>query len=140
VLNWSGQVTERVTSIDPPWPGFKTQPGQSAQDTWTVTPNCSSGPCDATITGTADAWDITTKLTRSGATYTGTANLANGAFYCATKSQTSGGSVSITITVKSAATESGVWTATSFTGYQGIYSPAAYSCETNTVYFDVKSD
>jgi len=140
VLNWSGQVTERVTSIDPPWPGFKTQPGQSAQDTWTITPNCSSGPCDATITGTADAWDITTKLTRSGVTYTGTANLANGTFYCATKSQTSGGSVSITITVKSAATESGVWTATSFTGYESLYSPAAYSCETNTVYFDVKSD
>jgi len=140
VLNWSGTVTETATEIDPPWPGFKTQPGSSTQDDWTITPNCSSGPCAVTINGTADAWDITTKLTRSGTTYSGTATLANGAFYCATQSQTSGGSVTITITVKSAATQSGVWTATSFSGSESIYSPAAYSCESNTVYFSVKSD
>lgn len=140
VLNWSGTVTETATEIDPPWPGFKTQPGSSTQDDWTITPNCSSGPCAVTINGTADAWDITTKLTRSGTTYSGTADLANGAFYCATQSQTSGGSVTITITVKSAATQSGVWTATSFSGSESIYSPAAYSCESNTVYFSVKSD
>jgi chitodextrinase len=139
-LNWSGQVTASVTEIDPPWPGFKTQPGSSAQDDWTITPNCSSGPCDATISGTADGWDIATKLTRSGTTYSGTADLANGTFYCADKSQTSGGSVAITITVKSAATESGVWTATSFSGSESLYSPAAYSCESNTIYFSVKSD
>ena len=139
VLNWSGTVTETATEIDPPWPGFKTQPGSSTQDDWTITPNCSSGPCDATVNGTADAWGITTKLTRSGTTYSGTANLANGAFYCATQSQTSGGSVTITITVKSAATQSGVWTATSFSGSESIYSPAAYSCESNTVYFSIKS-
>lgn len=139
VLNWNGTVTETATEIDPPWPGFKTQPGSSTQDDWTITPNCSSGPCAVTIDGTADAWDITTKLTRSGTTYSGTANLANGAFYCADKSQTSGGSVTVTITVKSAATQSGVWTATSFSGSESIYSPAAYSCESNTVYFSVKS-
>jgi serine/threonine-protein kinase len=139
-LNWSGQVTASVTEIDPPWPGFKTQPGSSAQDDWTLTPTCSSGPCDATISGTADGWDIATKLTRSGTTYSGTADLANGTFYCADKSQTSGGSVAITITVKSAATESGVWTATSFSGSESLYSPAAYSCESNTIYFSVKSD
>jgi serine/threonine-protein kinase len=139
VLNWTGTVTETATEIDPPWPGFKTQPGSSTKDDWTITPNCSSGPCNATINGTADAWDITAKLTRSGTTYSGTATLANGAFYCATQSQTSGGSVTITITVKSAATQSGVWTATSFSGTESIYSPAAYSCESNTVYFSVKS-
>jgi hypothetical protein len=133
-------VTETTTSINPPWPSFKTQPGSSAQDTWTITPNCSSGPCDATISGTADAWDINTKLTRSGTTYTGTANLSSDAFYCASKSQTSSGTVSITITVKSAETESGAWTATSFSGSETLYSPAAYSCEANTVEFAVKSD
>ena len=140
VLNWSGQVTETATWINPPWPGFKTQPGSSADDTWTITPNCSSGPCDATISGTADEWEINTKLTRSGTTYTGTADLGSGAFYCADKSQTSSGTVSITITVKSAETESGAWTATSFSGSETLYSPAAYSCEANTVEFAVKSD
>lgn len=138
VLNWSGTVTETATEIDPPWPGFKTQPGSSAQDDWTITPNCSSGPCDATLTGSADAWPITTKLTRSGTTYSGTAQLGSGAFYCATQSQTSSGTVSVTITVNSAATETGEWTATSFSGTESIYSPAAYSCEANTVYFSVK--
>jgi Fibronectin type III domain len=140
VLNWSGQVTETTTWINPSWPSFKTQPGSSAQDDWTITPNCASGPCDATITGTADAWDINTTLTRSGTTYTGTANLGSDAFYCATKSQSSSGTVTITITVKSAETESGAWTATSFSGSETLYSPAAYSCEANTVEFAVKSD
>ena len=140
VLNWSGQVTETTTSINPPWSSFKTQPGSSVDDTWIIAANCSSGPCDATISGTADAWDINTNLTRSGTTYTGTANLSSDAFYCADKSQTSSGTVSITITVKSAETESGAWTATSFSGYETLYSPAAYSCEANTVEFAVKSD
>jgi Fibronectin type III domain len=138
VLNWDGTVTETATEIDPPWPDFRTQPGQSAQDDWTITPNCSSGPCDVTLDGSADAWPITTKLTRSGTTYTGTADLGNGAFYCGTKSQSSSGTVTITITVKSAGTRSGTWTATSFTGSETIYSPAAYSCEANTIYFTVK--
>lgn len=140
VLNWSGQVTETTTWISPAWPSFKTQPGSSAQDGWVITPDCSSGACDATLTGAADAWSMTAKLTRSGATYTGTAQLASDAFYCATKSQVSSGTVTINITVKSAKTVSGAWTATSFTGYETLYSPAAYSCEANTVQFAVTGE
>ena len=39
-----------------------------------------------------------------------------------------------------AATESGVWTATSFSGDETLYSPASDGCEANTISFTVKSD
>jgi hypothetical protein len=137
VLNWNGPVTETTTDISPPWQGFNPQPGSSVQDDWTISPNCSSGPCDVQITGMADYYSVDAKLKRSGTTYTGTAQLDN-QFYCGVKSQTSSGTLTITLNVKSAKTESGVWTATSFTGTEYLYSPAAYNCETNTVSFTVK--
>jgi hypothetical protein len=81
---------------------------------------------------------MTTKLTRSHATYRGTAELKND-FYCNIRSDSYSGTVTIDIKVDAADTQAGVWTATSFSGYETIYSPAAYGCLPETVQLDVAS-
>jgi serine/threonine protein kinase len=138
VLDWSGQVTETTTSIYPAWPQFRPQPGSSTQDTWTISPDCSSGPCDDTLSGIADYYSVTTNLTRSGTTYTGTAELKND-FYCGIKSETYSGTLTVTITVDAADTQGLIWAASAFTGQETVNAPAAYDCPTETVQFDVKS-
>jgi serine/threonine-protein kinase len=138
VLNWSGQVTEKMTSLNPAEPSWPLQPGQSTQDTWTFTPDCSSGPCNATLTGAYDGYPFTTTLTRSGATYTGTAELKND-YYCETKSNVYSGTLTINVTVNAAETDVNIWTATSFSGNETENAPAAYNCSAVTDQLDVKS-
>ena len=66
VLGWSGQVTEKATSLYPAAPGWPIQPGTTTQDDWSIAPDCSSGPCDAKLSGAYDGWTYTMRLTRSG--------------------------------------------------------------------------
>ena len=137
VLNWSGEVTEETTSIYPAWPEFSPQPGSSTQDTWSFSPDCSSGPCDVTLNGVAAYYTVTATLTRSGTTYTGTGEL-NDDFYCSNTSDSYSGTINFDITVHGAGTQYGIWTATSFSGYETINLPAAYDCLADTVQLDVK--
>jgi hypothetical protein len=144
VLNWSGLVTEKMTSVNPAEPGWSFQPGSSKQDTWIISPDCSSGPCNATLAGAYDGYPFTTKLTRSGTTYTGTTELKN-YYYCDVQSDQYSGTLTINITVNSADTQASMWTATSFSGYETVslptvyYSPAAWTCDAATGQLDVKS-
>ena len=137
VLDWSGEVTQETTSIYPAWPQFSPQPGSSKQDTWSLSPDCSAGPCDVTLNGVADYYAVTTKLTRSGTTYTGTGELDND-FYCGATSDSYSGTINFDITIHGADTQYGIWTATSFSGYETINLPAGYGCLADTVQLDVK--
>jgi hypothetical protein len=138
VLTWSGPVTEKMISINPAETGWQLQPGSSTRDTWTFSPVCSSGPCDATLTGAYDGYPITAKLTRSGATYTGTAQLKND-YYCSNKRQAYSGTLTVNVSVNGAGTQGGVWTATSIAGHETVNIPVAYNCYATTAQLDVKS-
>jgi len=137
VLNWNGPVTEKTISIYPADPGWGTQPGSSTQDTWAVSPDCSSGPCDATLNGAYESWAYTAKLTRSGTTYTGTAAIKD--FFKCPGYPAYSATATINITVNSAGTQASVWTANSFSGYETVYGSAAYDCSAVTAQVDVKS-
>jgi len=142
VLDWSGQVAEKEISLDPAWPPYVIQPGQSTQDSWTVSPDCSSGPCDATLTGTFEGRSINVKLTRSGLTYTGTGGLSDW-LYCDVQSYIVPTTLSLSITLKSATTQGNTWTAASFSGQETINTPAyttptGYACEAITAQLTVK--
>ena len=142
VLDWSGQVTENVLSVNPAEPGWDFHPGSTVRNIWTISPDCSSGPCDATLAGAVDNSTFTAHLTRSGTTYTGTAPVK--AFdYCDVKTDLVTATISLSITVKTADTQGMRWTANSFSGSETVYVPVYtlpdYSCYASTAQFDVKS-
>ena len=139
VLSWDGLVREKMISINPAEKSYPIQPGSSTQDNWTIAPDCSSGACDATLTGAYDGHDITTKLTRSGTHYSGTAELADVYSCGGNKNELYSGTLNINITVNSADTRAGVWTATSFYGQETVNIPVAYTCYAATAQLDVKS-
>jgi eukaryotic-like serine/threonine-protein kinase len=137
-LDWSGSVTYTMKSLSPPASSWDKQPGSSWQDQWSLTPKCSSGPCDATLQGSYDSWSFTSTLTRSGTTYEGTAEITND-FYCTTQSNYVSATLTITITAKSAFTQGTQWVAKSFSGTATLYVPAKYGCSDDTAQLAVKS-
>ena len=139
VLDWSGQVTEKMTSLYPAAPDWPLQPGSSTQDTWTVSPDCPSGPCDATLAGAYDGWSYTTKLLRSGRTYSGTTELKNYYDCVLAPSELFPATLSVSITVNGAGTQGLSWTATSFSGNETINAPAVNGCVAVTGQFAVTS-
>lgn len=139
VLNWYGQVTEKVISIKPAEPGWSPQPGSSTQDIWSFSADCWSGPCDATLSGTFEGYSFTAALTPSGTTYAGTAKLSNDYNCNGNKSDTYSATLAIKITVNAAHTQGDIWTATSFTGNETEHLPAAYTCYAATSQVDVNS-
>jgi hypothetical protein len=137
-LDWSGSVTYTMESLSPSAPGWDRQPGNSWQDTWSFTPGCSSGPCGVTLNGSYDSWSFTSTLSRSGATYEGTAEIAND-FYCTTQSNSVVATLTITITAKSAFTQGTQWVVKSFSGTATLYVPAEYGCSDDTAQNAVQS-
>ena len=137
-LDWGGNVTYTMKSLYPADPVAGKQPGNSWQDSWTFTPRCSSGPCDVTLNGAYNGYSFTSTLTRSGATYSGTAEL-KGYWYCSTPSNAIVGALTITVTAKSAGAQATTWAAKSFSGTATLYEPAAYTCYADTAQLAVKS-
>ncbi len=131
VLDWSGSVQYTMTSLQPPASSWDEQPGDSWLDTWSFTPTCASGPCDVTLDGAYDGADFSVKLTRLGATYSGTASVGN-AFYCEDQSDTITAMLSMRITVAAAQGSGTAWTVTSFSGTATLNVPAMYSCSGET--------
>ncbi len=145
LLNWSGTVTEKMTSIYPANSTWSDQPGKSWTDDWSFSPNCSSGPCDAaTLTAylavdtSGSGSSFSMKLTRSGTTYSGTAQI-KGAAYCQNKSDTITGTLTTKIKITAAATNGNTWSVTGFTGESTLYVPSEYGCQDDTYVADVKS-
>ena len=137
-LDWSGDVTYTMESLSPPDSSWDKQPGGSWQDLWSFTPGCSSGPCDVTLNGAWDGHPFTSTLTRSGTTYSGTAQIEND-FYCTTQSDTITATLTITITAKSAFTQGPQWVVKSFSGTATLNVPAEYGCSDDTAQHVVKS-
>jgi hypothetical protein len=113
------------------------QPGDSWQDFWIFTPTCSSGPCDATLDGEYDKYAFTSTLTRSGTTYSGTAEI-KGYWHCNTPSNPITGTMTITITVGSAVLQGTEWAMKSFSGTATLYFPAEYTCHSDTAQLALK--
>jgi hypothetical protein len=135
VLNWNGAVTEKTVSVTN-WVDFTPKTGASMQDTWTFTPDCPSGPCNVNLGGTVENFPVNAQLTRAGATYEGTVNVHTN-YYCVSQGDVVPWKITFNVTVNAAATEHGVWTATSVSGQETIYSAAAYTCGASTAYLDV---
>ena len=136
-LDWSGDVTYKMESLSPADPASGKQPGNSWQDSWSFTPRCSSGPCDVTLKGAYNGWSFTATLTRSGTTYSGTAEL-KGYSYCVTQSNSIIDTLTITITAKSAAARGTEWAAESFSGAATLNIPAEYTCYGDTAQLGLK--
>jgi serine/threonine protein kinase/chitodextrinase len=137
-LDWNGNVTYKMQSLYPAAPRWDKQPGDSWQDLWSFTPRCSSGPCGGTLNGAYDGNSFTATLTRSGMTYSGTAEIKND-FYCTTRSNTITATMTIKITAKSAGVRGTRWVVESFSGTATLYVPAEYSCSDDTAQHAVKS-
>ena len=137
-LDSDGNVTYRMKWLSPADSKWGTQPGDSWQDPWSFTPRCSSGPCSVTLNGAYDGYSFTSALTRSGTTYSGTAKI-KGDYYCITRSNSIVATLTIQITVKSAAARGTTWVVKSFSGTATLYSPAAYTCHGETAGLTVRS-
>jgi hypothetical protein len=137
-LDWNNNVTYKMQSLSPPDSGWYRQPGSSWQDSWSFTPRCSSGPCGVTLNGAWDGSSFTATLTRSGTTYSGTAEV-KGYFYCVTRSNSVVATLTMTITAKSAAAQGTQWVVESFSGTATLYTPAEYSCHDDTAQLAVRS-
>jgi fibronectin type III domain protein len=137
VLSYAGTVTEKMLSITPAQPGWTFKLGATKTDSWTMTPNCASGPCSVTLDGAYNGYTYTTTLTQSGATYTGSTTLKD-YYYCIATTNTFSATLNISITVNNASTQNGAWTATSFTGHETVNAPAyAYTPTDQTCYATV---
>jgi len=78
-----------------------------------------------------DGTPFTSTLTRSGTTYSGTAEL-KGYFWCGTQSNSITGTLAVKITIKSGFTQGTQWAAGSFSGTATLYAPADYGCTAST--------
>lgn len=136
-LTWSDNVTAKMESLYPADSKWNVQPGSSEQDFWKITPSCSSGACNATLDGAIDGSAFTAKLTRSGLTYSGTAKVPDAA-YCQTASDELTGTVTVTITAKSAGAHGPSWVVTSFSGNATLYIPPS-GCSTETAQYDISA-
>jgi len=137
VLDYTGTVTEKMLSVTPAAPGWTFKLGATKTDSWTMTPNCTSGPCSVTLDGAYNGYTYSTTLTQSGATYTGSTTLKD-YYYCIATTNTFSATLNISITVNNASTQNGAWTATSFTGRETVNAPAyAYTPTNQTCYATV---
>jgi hypothetical protein len=96
--------------------------GRRWSNTWTFTPDCTSGPCDVTLSGGIHAATITAHLTRNGAVYTGTAS-GNNLETCSTsaKRYRVHHRLKITVKVSAANVSNAVWTAGTWAGTMVIH-------------------
>jgi len=136
-FDWSGNATYKMQWLSPPASGWDKQPGSSWQDVWRFSPRCSSGPCNATLNGAYDGYSFSSKLTRSGTTYSGTGVL-KGYLYCGSPSDSINATLTITLKAKSAAPQGTEWAVESFSGTVVLYVPAEYSCSDDTAQLAVK--
>jgi len=114
VLDGIWSVTSKVTGVRTAYgPLYKV--GNSWSDDWNLTSACSAGPCDVKVSGELDGVPFATSLTRSGAMYTGTAQLKNYT-YCVHPNNRENGTIDIRIHVTSAATVGSQWEADQWTG------------------------
>jgi hypothetical protein len=84
-------------------------------DKWAIQRACTDGPCNVTAAGKFSQVTFSDSLTRDGAVYAGTVPMNNFA-YCTSSKKYMPGSLSIQITVDSAAVIGTAWTASSFRG------------------------
>jgi hypothetical protein len=109
-------------------PGATPTVGTTWGDTWTFTPQCTTGPCDVVLRGSLSPGDVVhpfrVLLARAGAVYSGqtTAHLS----HCGTQQGGStdvNDSVTVRITVRSAAARGGVWLVSRWVGTLTDFSP-----------------
>lgn len=127
LLGWTGTVTWKMTSLEPAAPSWDKQPGDSWTDAFSFTPACSSGPCNARLTGSYVSNPFTMALTRNGATYTGSGPLSEPSLCSSANNLPLTTTMDINITVSAAHTQGGQWTATAFTGTAELVIAAAPS-------------
>ena len=139
VLSYTGTVTEKMLSITPAQPGWTFKLGATHTDSWTLSPDCVSGPCTVNLSGAYNGFTYSTTLTRSGATYTGSTTLSN-YFYCdGDTSNTYSATLNISLTVSNASTQGTVWTATAFNGHETINAPVYQTCYASVGQLSVNS-
>jgi serine/threonine-protein kinase len=137
-LDWNGDVTYTMESVKPPTPHWDKHPGDSFKDKWRLTPRCGSAACSVGLSGYYDGWPIATSLTRSGNTYSGTAQIKND-FYCKTKSDPVTATLTITITPSTAGALGTAWVVKAFSGTAVLYTPepADFACYAATAQLKV---
>lgn len=136
-LTWGANVTAKMESLYPADSKWAVQPGSSEQDFWTIKPACTSGACNATLDGMIDGSAFTVRLTRSGLTYSGSAQVPDAA-YCQSASDKLTGTVTVTITAKSAGARGILWTVRSFSGNTTLYIPPS-DCTAETAQYDISA-
>jgi hypothetical protein len=140
LFNWDGVAKSTTTVIDPPdsvppWGAI----GKSSSDPWTVTSDCGSDQCGATVSGAIFENTFSMRLNRgtSGAQYTGTTTVNN--FSTCDGKPVSGDTLSISITITHATLVANVWTADKWDGTATLYFPGSASCYADTFKFSEHS-
>jgi Protein kinase domain/Fibronectin type III domain len=137
-LNYNGDVTSTITSIQPPQNWWSQKTGDVETDIWQFVPACRSGPCDVTLKGAFIGSSFTAQLSRSGTTYSGTASFDH-YWSCVSTSNATDSTLEIQLKVTAAAANAAVWTAAAFTGTMTMnvdYNPNG-NCSAYTVKMNV---
>jgi hypothetical protein len=112
-FNWDGETHYKETfGADTYWKSN----GATWQDLWSISSRCGERACDAALTGSIDGIFFKANLTRSGATYTGSAAINNYWLDCLHTSNYEDTTLSIRLTATSEARGDRQSTITAFTG------------------------
>jgi serine/threonine protein kinase len=122
-LMWDGPVAAKVVSV---YPGNKKVRSENSGYTWsgywTFIPSCQSGACNVALSGRYDGTDFATTLTRSGAAYSGTADLYA---YENCSGTPLHDKLTIQVSVTGGDVQDGIWTVSSWNGSVRLNSTSA---------------
>lgn len=128
----TGTWTVRYSHVH--WSGLTSAPSLRT-DSWTFSPQCSSGPCSVQLSGAAEDIPFRVTLHRSGGVYAGTATM-KGYFRCSSVHEV--GAVAVRLRISQASAAGDVWQASSWTGQMTLTVPAG-ACTASEVTATVSS-
>lgn len=140
MLNWTGTMTWKMTALEPPESSWDKQPGDSWQDSWSFSPtSCSSGSCDARLTGSYVNNPFAIQLTRSGATYSGSGPLTEPSTCASSGNSLLPTTMNVSVTVSAAHAAGAQWTATAFSGTAELVISPAGACHGTIAQYTITS-
>lgn len=119
----SWDVGGRITKSSNLTLGSALAAGQTISETWTVTPKCATGACDAVLKGSLAGHDFSMTLVRSGGVYTGSTKAHVSHCVSAVASRDVIDTLSVRLTLGRAGVTSGAWAASAWTGTLTMRSP-----------------
>jgi hypothetical protein len=137
LLKWSGQVRDVVVKATTN--SYIWEHASDLVDKWSITPDCATIDCDATLTGAIDSDPFRMNLIHKGQTWSGIATPEH-TWFCVNPSDRVHTTLTLTLRVSAAAPVDDSWQAIRFNGSISWYiPPLANVCAADTFFLNFNS-